>query len=69
MDGSSLTVTALRRSDGMPLWRRAIAADRVEEVHPSASPAASTPVTDGRRVYAYFPTFGLIAFDMDGNEI
>jgi outer membrane protein assembly factor BamB len=68
LDGTSLQVLALRRSDGMPLWTRAITADRLEEVHPSASPAASTPVTDGRRVYAYFPIFGAIAFDMDGRE-
>ena len=69
VEGSSLTVMALRRSDGARLWNRTIAAGRVEEVHPSASPAASTPVTDGRRVFAYFPTYGLIAFDADGTEI
>lgn len=69
VDGTSLSVMALRRSDGVPLWSRAITPDRVEEVHPSASQAASTPVTDGRRVYAYFPTYGLIAFDLDGQEV
>jgi outer membrane protein assembly factor BamB len=67
--GRSLTVMALRRGDGTTLWSREIAADRVEEVHPSASAAASTPVTDGRRVYAYFPTYGLVAFDLQGTEL
>jgi outer membrane protein assembly factor BamB len=69
VDGPSLEVLALRRSDGTTLWSRAIATAPVEQVHASGSRAASTPVTDGRRVYAYFPTFGAIAFDVDGREI
>jgi outer membrane protein assembly factor BamB len=67
-DGASLRVLAFRRLDGTPLWSREIVADRVDTLHPSASPAASTPVTDGRRVYAYFPSLGVVAFDVDGVE-
>ena len=51
------------------LWTRTIAAEHSQALHTSASPAAPTPVTDGRRVVAYFPSFGLIAFDRDGVEL
>jgi outer membrane protein assembly factor BamB len=68
-DGWSLHVLALRRRDGAMLWTRTIAAEHSQALHTSASPAAPTPVTDGRRVVAYFPSFGLIAFDRDGVEL
>ena len=68
-DGWSLHVMAFRRQDGAPLWTRAIAAEHSQALHSSASPAAPTPVTDGRRIVAYFPSFGLIAFDRDGVEL
>ena len=68
-DGWSLHVMALRRRDGATLWTRSIAAEHTQALHSSASPAAPTPVTDGRRVVAYFPSFGLIAFDRDGVEL
>lgn len=60
---------ALRRRDGATLWTRSIAAEHSQALHTSASPAAPTPVTDGRRVIAYFPSFGLIAFDREGVEL
>ena len=68
-DGWSLHVMAFRRTDGAPLWIRTIAAEHAQALHTSASPAAPTPVTDGRRVVAYFPSFGLIAFDREGVEL
>ena len=37
--------------------------------HEFSSPAASTPCTDGERVYAYFGSFGLLAYDFTGQEI
>lgn len=68
-DGWSLHVMAFRRQDGHPLWTRSIAAEHSQALHSSASPAAPTPVTDGQRVVAYFPSFGLVAFDRDGAEL
>src|SRR5207247_11077174 len=34
-----------------------------------ASPASPTPATDGQRVYVYFGSFGLLAYDFNGNEL
>ena len=38
-------------------------------VNESTTLAAPTPVTDGRRVYAIFPTGEVAAFDMDGKQL
>jgi outer membrane protein assembly factor BamB len=40
----------------------------IEEVHQFSSPAAPTSCTDGARVYTYFGSFGLIAYDFEGKE-
>ncbi len=55
---------------GRELWR--------QEAHHGAPPnprhlknsyASSTPVTDGERVYAYFPNVGLWCYDLDGHAL
>ncbi len=52
---------------GKMLWER-IAFEGVPKVkrHIKNSHASATPVTDGRRVVAYFGSEGLYAYDMDG---
>ena len=59
----------LDRRDGRLLWQRAVPADELESVHQSGGPASATPVTDGQRVIGWFPMFGLMAWDLDGNEL
>jgi outer membrane protein assembly factor BamB len=56
--------------DGALRWARSLKPERLEEHHRAdGSPAASTPVTDGRYVVSYFGSFGLICHDSDGREI
>ena len=62
-----LEVFGIDRASGKILWRRAVAAKAFEEVHPLSSLATATPATDGERVYAYFGSFGIACFDVDGN--
>lgn len=60
----ALRTLALDAGTGQEVWRRDVVPARVEEVHPSlGSPASATPVTDGTRVYVYFGSLGLLAFD------
>ncbi len=33
-----------------------------------SSPAGATPVTDGERVYVYFGSYGLVCYDLAGNQ-
>ena len=41
----------------------------MEKVHPFSNAAASTPATDGQRVYTYFGSYGLLAHDFTGKEV
>jgi outer membrane protein assembly factor BamB len=63
-----LEVMALNRTTGAVLWHRDVPVDQLEPVHEISSPATATPVVDGERVYVYFASFGLIAYDLDGNQ-
>lgn len=54
---------------GRELWRRTAPAKQIESRHSFSSPAASTPCTDGERVYACFGSFDLVAYDFEGREL
>lgn len=60
----------INRDTGEIVWRRQCPqVEQIEKVHRVGSPAAPTPVTDGKRVVVYFGSFGLLAYDFDGNEL
>jgi outer membrane protein assembly factor BamB len=63
----TLATVCIDRRSGKILWRRPVSAPEIEKVHEISSPAAPTPVTDGERVYVYFGSYGLVAYDFDGN--
>jgi outer membrane protein assembly factor BamB len=66
-ENRQLTTMGMDRRTGKILWRRTVAAEAIEKVHEISSPAASTPATDGQRVYVYFGSYGLLCYDLDGN--
>jgi len=66
---NQLVTLAFDAHNGRELWRRVAPAEQIEKCHPFSSPAASTPCTDGQRVYAYFGSFGLLAYEFDGKEV
>ena len=61
-------VIAIDRETGRTLWERVASEQEPHEAgHPSNSTwASSSPLMDGERVYAYFESFGLYTYDMDG---
>ena len=61
-------VMALDRKTGRTVWERvAREAEPHERSHvDNGTWASSSPFTDGQRLYAYFESFGLYAFDMNG---
>lgn len=67
----SFDVLALELDTGRVRWRRtAVVARPHEGYHPALSSFANaSPVTDGERVYAFFGSRGLYAFDLDGNPV
>jgi len=61
-----LATVALNRETGEPLWTRVAPATRLEQFHPTSSPAVAVPACDGRRVYAFFGSYGLLCYDLEG---
>jgi outer membrane protein assembly factor BamB len=58
---------------GKPLWKKEFAAQGKEAPYAGTfitkhGYASSTPVSDGKHVFVYFGTTGVLAFDLDGNE-
>jgi outer membrane protein assembly factor BamB len=64
-----LEVLALDRRNGKIMWRRSVPAEGLESVHDISSPATATVAVDGERVYAYFGSYGLVCFDLDGYRL
>jgi len=63
-----LETICIDRASGEIVWRRAAPTDKIEKIHELNSPAASTPTTDGQRVFVYFGSFGLLCYDREGVE-
>jgi outer membrane protein assembly factor BamB len=61
-----LTTLCIDRRSGKILWQRSVNPEAIEKVHDISSPAGSTPVSDGERVYVYFGSYGLLAYDLNG---
>ncbi len=61
-------VMALDRKTGATVWQHvAREAEPHEQSHvDNGTWASSSPVTDGTRLYAYFESFGVYAYDMNG---
>jgi outer membrane protein assembly factor BamB len=69
LDNGSLVTICLNRADGRELWRAAAPAEKVEGTHKIGSPASPTPCTDGTRLFSYFGSYGLLAYDWNGKEL
>jgi outer membrane protein assembly factor BamB len=63
------TTVCIDRRNGVIIWRRGVTAEAIEKVHDISSPAGATPVTDGERLYVYFGSYGLLAYDFKGNVV
>ena len=60
---------ALDRRTGKTLWQKTLAEERPHEgrIHADSTCASSSPVTDGKRVYAFFGSRGLYCLNLDGS--
>jgi outer membrane protein assembly factor BamB len=68
-DGNQLSTLCLDSSSGRILWRQSIEVDEIEKVHTEGSAAAASVATDGRRIIAFFGSFGLLCYDIDGKPL
>jgi outer membrane protein assembly factor BamB len=68
-DSKKLVLLSFDTRTGKLLWKREVPATEIEKTHEVGIPAMSTPAADGDRVYAYFGSAGLFAFDFDGKPV
>jgi outer membrane protein assembly factor BamB len=68
LENGKLFTQCFDRETGKLLWERSVDRGRVEPAHTLNHAAAITPVTDGEVVYAFFPEYGLVAYDAAGKE-
>lgn len=59
----------INSNNGMINWESKIVVTGMEKVHPTSSPANATPASDGEFIYCYFPSFGLVCYDLIGNKV
>jgi outer membrane protein assembly factor BamB len=65
-----LETLGLDRHSGVILWRAPAPSVELDPaLHRFNSPAASTPATDGERVYVYYGSYGVLAYDFAGREL
>ena len=70
MDGGRRrTVLCLDAATGEKLWQAGVDAVEMERMHETNPYCSPSPVTDGERVIAWFGSSGLVAFDLQGNEL
>lgn len=69
-EGQKASVAAMEAASGRLLWRTEFDTGTLPRITPPNSQASSTPATDGERIYVYFSTLGLLAFDTaTGKEV
>jgi outer membrane protein assembly factor BamB len=66
-EGKLVTIGVDART-GKVLWKQAAPATKIESTHKVGSPASATPAADGERIYSYFGSYGVVAYDLDGRE-
>ncbi len=59
----TVSLFAFDAHSGEKLWQRDWPTGKLPEVHQTNSHASSTPACDGRRVYLYFSSLGMLAVD------
>ncbi|MFN0125812.1 MAG: PQQ-binding-like beta-propeller repeat protein [Verrucomicrobiales bacterium] len=69
IEADQASLMCLSAVDGRMMWRASVPGELADNVHRTSSAVAATPVTDGQRVYGYFPGFGMLAWSMEGAEV
>jgi len=63
------TLLCLNRIDGKVLWQAGVSYAERELTHSTNPYCSASPVTDGKRVFCWFGSAGLAAWDVDGREL
>ena len=64
-----LKVMCFERSEGKLLWQSGVSSSGKDPTHKTNPYGASSPVTDGERVIAWFGSAGMYGYDLNGKEL
>jgi outer membrane protein assembly factor BamB len=68
--GKRRAIFAFDRGTGKKLWQEEVPCATEETTHPKDNPpCSSSPVTDGRAVFAHFASAGVLACDLEGKKL
>ena len=62
-----LATIAIDRASGRIRWKKSVPTKTLEAFHVTGSPASSTPACNGSQVFAFFGSYGMLCYDLDGN--
>ena len=65
-EGDRLITFCLDTRTGRELWRREVRRERAQVAYKANDPASPTPAADESGVVAFFPEFGLVSYNNDG---
>ena len=66
-DKKQLATVALDRTTGKIRWKQIAPTEEIELVRFAVdSPASCSPACDGKRVYVFFGSYGMLCYDLDG---
>ena len=65
---SVLYTMAIDRKNGEILWKDTVTSTGYYNLHPIRGFANASIASNGERIFSYFPTYGLIAYDLFGNR-
>ena len=68
-ESKELATLALDEGTGRLLWRNPLVPERVEQTHQIGSPATATAACDGKRVFVFFGSAGVLCYDLDGRKL
>ncbi len=63
-----LYTMAIHRKNGEIIWKDSISPAGYYELHPINGYANPTVASNGEKIFAYFPNYGLIAYDLNGTR-
>ena len=64
-----LATVALDQRTGKSLWRNPVVPEQVEQTHQIGSPATATAACDGKRVFVFFGSAGVLCYDLEGKKL
>ncbi len=66
-DEKELATVGLDRATGGVRWKKVVPTKSIEPFHITGSPATATPACNGKQVFSFFGSYGLLCYDLDGN--